>query len=134
MGRRRLIIALAALAALTGAASAEARQLTRYEVSGGIRGAYDRLTIATDGAAHQTGDSGEHRFTVSSERLRGLKRALKAARFSTLKRQYKPKFIVFDGTVETVRYRGRSVSVSTGANVPRRLQRVLRRLSRIFRY
>ena len=92
------------------------------------------ILIATDGEAHQTGDGGEHRFTVSAKRLRGLKSALKAASFKTLKRSYEPKGQVFDGITQIVRYRGRSVSISTGAEVPPRLAKVINRLSRILRY
>jgi hypothetical protein len=130
---RRLILAALALS-LAAPATAGAKQLTRYDVGGGIAGRYDRLIVATDGKAHQTGDSGEHRFTVSSKQLRALKRELKAARFSSLKRQYKPKFQVFDGITQTIRYRGKAVSIYSGAdNIPTRLSRVLRRISRILR-
>jgi hypothetical protein len=130
---RRLILAALALS-LAAPATAGAKQLTRYDVGGGIAGRYDRLIVATDGKAHQTGDSGEHRFTVSPKQLRTLKRELKAARFSSLKRQYKPKFQVFDGITQTIRYRGKAVSIYSGAdNIPKRLYRVLRRISRILR-
>ena len=57
---RRLILLLTVLAALTGAASAEAKQLTKYQVGGGLAGRYSELTVQTDGRALQTGDSGEH--------------------------------------------------------------------------
>jgi hypothetical protein len=130
---RRLILAALALS-LAAPATAGAKQLTRYDVGGGIAGRYDRLIVATDGKAHQTGDSGEHRFTVSPKQLRTLKRELKAARFSSLKRQYKPKFQVFDGITQTIRYRGKAVSIYSGAdNIPRRLSKVLSRISRIMR-
>ena len=134
MGRRRLTILLASLAALLGAASAEAKQLTRYDVGGGLAGRADRLIVATDGEAHQSGDAGNHHFTVSAKNLRALKRELKAAKFKTLKRQYKPKIQVFDGITQTIRYRGKAVSIYTGAeNLPDRLEKVLRRISRIMR-
>jgi hypothetical protein len=134
VGRRRLTILLATLAALVGAASAEAKQLTRYDIGGGIAGRYDRLVIATDGEAHQTGDAGDHQFTVKARQLRALKRELRAARFKTLKREYKPKFQVFDGTIQTIRYRGKTVSIYTGAeNIPNRLEKVIRRVSRLMR-
>jgi hypothetical protein len=134
MGRRRLTVALTALAVLLGTASAEAKQLTRYDVGGGIAGRHDRLIVATNGEATQTGDSGDHRFTVSAKNLRGLERELKAAKFKSLKRQYKPKFQVFDGITQTIRYRGKAVSIYSGAdNIPTRLQKVMRRISRIMR-
>ena len=78
----------------------------------------------------QTGNrrGDDHRFTLSAKQLRGLRRDLKNARFSTLKRSYRPKYVVNDGIGESVSYRGRSVSVSTGARYPERLHRLLRRL------
>ena len=131
---RRLILLLAVLAALTGAASAEAKRLTKYQVGGGLAGLFSELTIQTDGKAHQTGSGGDdRRFTVGPKRLRALKRDLKAARFRTLKRDYQPEGIVLDGTTTVVRYRGRSVSVYSGAVLPKRLERVIGRLSRLLR-
>jgi hypothetical protein len=130
---RRLTFLVALVVCLAAPATAGAKQLTRYDVGGGIAGRYDRLIVATDGEAHQTGDSGEHDFTVSSKNLRALKRALKAAKFSTLKRRYKPEFQVFDGTVQSVRYRGKTVTVYTAAEIPKRLSKVLSRISRILR-
>jgi hypothetical protein len=131
---RRLILLLTLLAALTGAASAEAKPLTKYQVGGGLAGRYSELTLQTDGRALQTGDNGEHHFKVSAKRLRGLKSALKAAKFKTLKRSYAPDGQVFDGTTQVIHYRGKSVSVSSGAELPARLAKVINRLSRILRY
>jgi hypothetical protein len=65
--------------------------------------------------------------------MRGLRRDLKRARFSTLKRSYQPKYMVNDGISQSVTYKGRSVSVSTGAEYPARLGRLLRRLGRLMR-
>ena len=53
------------------------------------------------------------------------------ARFKSLRRSYQPDFLVMDGQTQTVRYNGRSVSVSTGAKLPKRLSRVIRRLGRL---
>ena len=58
----------------------------------------DRLADPVAGRALELDTGVDHRFTVSSRQLRALKRELKAAKFRTLKRQYKPKFQVFDGT------------------------------------
>ena len=124
-------IVLAAL--LAGAASAEAKQLTRYDVGGGIAGRVDHLVITTGGTATQTGSSGDHKFQPLDSSLRALKRDLRDARFSTLKRRYRPSRTVFDGIGQSVRYRGKTVSVSTGAEYPRRLARVLERLARLMR-
>ena len=122
--------------AATATATADAKRLVRYDVGGGLAGRSDRLVIDGDRTARQT--SGRRsdeakRFTVSSKQLRALKRELKAARFTSLKRRYEPDYVVNDGITQTVTYKGRSVSVSTGADYPARLHRVLRRLSRLMR-
>ena len=131
---RRLAVLLALVATFAATATAEARQLVRYDVGGGIGGRSDRLAIERDGSARQRGDAGSHDFMVSSKQLRALKRELKAARFGTLKRRYEPDHQVFDGITQVVRYGGRSVSVSSGAEPPARFRRVIRRLSRLMRY
>ena len=131
---RRLVVLAALLATFATAATADAKRLVRYDVGGGLAGTSDRLVIDTDGSAHQVGDrSGDQHFTVPSKQLRALKRELKAARFPSLKRRYQPALPVFDGTTQTVRYNGRSVSIYTGADIPARLSRVIRRLGRIMR-
>ena len=86
--RAALLTVLATLAG--GAASAEAKQLTRYDVGGGIAGRVDHLVITTGGTATQTGSSGDHTFRLSTRSLHALKRDLRDARFSSLKRSYKP--------------------------------------------
>jgi hypothetical protein len=131
---RKVAVLVALLATFATTASAEAKRLVRYDITGGIAGISERIVIDTDGSAVQTGRrNADERFTVSAKQLRALKRELKAARFRSLKRRYEPDFRVFDGTTQTVRHNGRSVSVFTGANVPARLARVLRRLSRVMR-
>ncbi len=131
---RKLAVLVALLAMLAATASAEAKRLVRYDITGGIAGISERLVVDTDGTAFQTGRrGGDQRFTVAAKHLRALKRELKAAHFRSLKRRYEPDFRVFDGTTQTVRHNSRSVSVYTGADVPARLARVLRRLSRVMR-
>ncbi len=127
---------MAVLATFAATATADAKRLVRYDVGGGLAGRSDRLVIDGDRTARQTSRRGSdeaQRFTVSSKQLRALKRELKAARFSSLKRRYEPDYVVNDGITETVTYKGRSVSVSTGADYPARLDRVLRRLGRLMR-
>jgi len=131
---RRLAVVLAVLATFAAPATADAKQLVRYDAGGGIGGRADRLVVDRDGSARQRGDAGRHDFRVSSKQLRALKRELKAARFGSLKRRYEPDHQVFDGITETVRYGGRSVTVSTGAEPPARFRRVISRLSRLVRY
>jgi hypothetical protein len=132
---RRLAALLAVLATFAATATAEAKQLVRYSVGGGLAGVRGQLTVARDGTARESGNrSGDdHRFTLSAKQLRGLRRDLKNARFKTLKRSYQPKYVVNDGVGRSVTYKGRSVSVYTGATYPDRLDRLLRRLGRLMR-
>jgi hypothetical protein len=132
MRRPAVLIALLVLAV---PATAHAKQLVRYELTGGFAPRSDRLVIDRDGSAWQTGSrrSGSQHFTVPAKQLRALKRELKAARFRSLKRRYQPQFPVLDGITQTATYKGRSVSVYSGAKVPVRLRRVLSRLSRLMR-
>lgn len=133
---RRLAVLLAVLATFATAATAEAKRLVRYSVGGGLAPLSARLVIDRDGGARRTGSrapAGDHSFTLSAKGLRGLRRDLEHARFSTLKRTYRPKNVVNDGMSQDVTYKGRSVSVSTGASYPARLDRLLRRLSRLMR-
>ena len=132
---RRLAALLAVLATFAATATAEAKRLVRYDVGGGLAGVSERLLIARDGTARQSGSrsGGDHRFMLSAKQLRGLRRDLKNARFSTLERVYRPDYVVNDGIGQSVTYKGRSVSVSTGATYPARLHRLLRRLGRLMR-
>jgi hypothetical protein len=112
--------------------TAEAKQLVRYDLSGGLKGANERLTVDRDGTARESGKrTSPSHYKVSSKELRGLRHDLKAARFKSLKRSYRPRYVVNDGITQTVTYQGRSVSVSTGAKAPERLHRVLQRLGRL---
>jgi hypothetical protein len=128
---RSTLLALALVLAMAAPAGAATR-LVRYDVAGGIAGISKRLVVDRDGSARQSGDT-TRRFTVSSSQLRKLKRELEAAHFGSLERSYRPKTPVFDGITRSIRYKGFEVSVSTGAQVPDRLERVLRRLSKLMR-
>jgi hypothetical protein len=125
------LLAIALMLVMAAPAGAATR-LVRYDVGGGIAGIQKRLVVDRDGSARQSGDT-TRRFTVSTTQLRRLKRELEAARFGSLKRSYRPDVPVFDGTTQSVRYKGFEVSVYTGADVPDRLERVLRRLSGLMR-
>ena len=132
---RRVAVLLAVLATFAATATAEAKRLVRYDVNGGLAGASERLLIAGDGTARQSGnrDGDDHRFKLSPKQLRGLRSDLRNARFSTLKRSYRPDGVVFDGIAQTVTYNRRSVTVWTGAKYPARLHRLLARLGRLMR-
>ena len=128
---RSTLLAIVLVLALAAPAGASTR-LVRYDVAGGIAGRQERLVVDRDGSARQSGEE-TRRFKVSATQLRRLKRELAAARFGSLERSYRPDVPVFDGTTQSVRYKGFEVSVSSGAQVPDRLARVLRRLSRLMR-
>jgi hypothetical protein len=128
---RSALLAIALVLVLAAPAGAATR-LVRYDVAGGIAGMSKRLVVDRDGSARQSGDTTRH-FKVSAAQLRRLKEELEAARFGSLKRSYRPDVPVFDGTTQSVRYKGIEVDVSSGADVPDRLARVLRRLSNLMR-
>ena len=129
---RRLAV-LVAFLVLAVPASADAKRLVRYDVSGGLAPTSETLVVNGDGHARQTGRAGDRSFKLTAKELSGLKRDLKRARFKSLKRSYQPEFPVMDGQTRMVSYRGRSVAVSTMAKVPKRLSRVIRRLGRLMR-
>jgi hypothetical protein len=134
---RRLATLIALLAAFAVTATADAKVLVRYSLSGGLAGTSERLVVHGDRSARQTGGRGrgDHllNFKVSARQMRALRRELKAARFSSLRRIYEPKYVVNDGFAQTVTYKGRRVVVYTGASFPARLHAVLRRLARLMR-
>ena len=121
-----LLVAL--VAAVSGAPVAGARTLVSYEVTGGFAGTSDIVTVSTTGVVRSADRRGRARDRLSEARLGALRRALRDARFSTLKRRYAPKGVVNDGLVQTVRHAGRTVVVETGGRPPARLRRLLARL------
>ena len=131
--RYRAIVGLACAAALAPAATAEATQLVRYNSGGGLAGRSMQLVISAGGTAVQKDmdESDDKRFKISLSQLHALKRELKAAKFSTLKRRYEPEQTVFDGTSTGVTYKGKTVTVTSGGNPPERLTKVLNRLGRL---
>jgi hypothetical protein len=128
---RSTLLAIGFVLVMTAPAGAATR-LVRYDVSGGIAGVSKRLVVDRDGNTRQSGDT-TRRFKVSEAQLRRLKRELEAARFGSLEQSYEPETPVYDGTTQSVRYKGFEVDVSSGADVPDRLARVLRRLGKLMR-
>ena len=125
----RPIALLAVLVALSSAAApAAARTLVRYERTGGLAGFHDEVTVGTGGRVHVERRTGERRFTLSERRLRALRKAVREARFATLRERYAPPDRVADGFTETTRHAGHTVVVQTGAKAPARLDRLLSRL------
>lgn len=101
----------------------------RWQVAGGLVPRASSLVVQRDRTARV---DDVRAVTLGRREFRRLKERLAAARFKTLKRRYEPEVLVLDGITETVRHRGKSVSVATGAqDVPRRLSRLLRLLGRI---
>jgi hypothetical protein len=129
---RAVLLALVLSLALAAPAGASTR-LVRYDEFGGLAAITIHLYVNTDGSARQTGNHGNRRFQLTATQLRRLKRDLKAAHFETLKRSYRPDMPVLDGGTEQVAYKGHKVDVDTGADVPARLERLLRRLDSLVR-
>lgn len=120
------------LIALGLASAAPARTLVAYDRSGGFVGESTQLKVSGSGRATLTSDTAQGRtFTLSDKQLRGLRRALREARFETLREVYRPDGVVSDGFTESVAHAGRTVTTSTGAEHPARFERVLSRLRRL---
>jgi hypothetical protein len=132
-------LVVAALASVVGAASVEAssratclpgRQaavLVHYEGAGGFAGMHDELTVRRSGRAtvSRLRPRGTATFVLTCARLRTLRTLLVNARFGTLDPVYAPDSPYADGLVETISHGGGTVRVLTGAEPPRRLERVL---------
>jgi hypothetical protein len=132
--RRFTIVTIAlAAASLALASPAAAKTLVRYEKSGGFAGIQVTLSVSDAGSATVTrGRLGnDRRFKLTSTQLRGLRKALRDARFSTLRARYAPKVQIADGFTRSVRYAGRGVTVSDGARPPARLSKLLERLEKL---
>jgi hypothetical protein len=133
IGRHRAGLAGAAAVTLALAAPAGAAVKTHvaWTISGGIAGTTAGLTVYTDHSARADVNGERARFALTGREWSALRARLRAARFSTLSPRYAPAQRVPDGTSETVRHRGRTVTVETGGDPPRRLERLLRHLSRL---
>jgi hypothetical protein len=128
---RAVLSSVLASLALASPASAGPKTLVSYEQSGGIAGTQTALSVTVGGSARLTTSrvAGIKRFRLTAAQLRGLKRDLRDARFSTLRSLYDSRVPVADGISQTVRYAGYRVTVSTGGRPPARLREVLMRLS-----
>jgi hypothetical protein len=103
--------------------------MVRWQVTGGLLPRNAAMVVHRDRTARV---DNVREVTLGEREFGRLRHRLAAARFGSLKRRYAPERVVLDGITETVRHRGKAVSVSTGANdVPRRLTRLLRLLERI---
>jgi hypothetical protein len=136
-GRHRSRLAGAAVLTLALAAPAPAvaaRTLVRWSAGGGFTGGQTEMVVHRDRSARavRDGDADTAReFKLSRREWKRLHERLAAARFRTLHAEYKAPAPVPDGTFESVRYRGHTVTVSTGGVPPGRLERLLTTLYRI---
>jgi hypothetical protein len=133
-GRHRAGLAGAALVALLLAAAPAdaARRHVSWSYGGGIAGITGTsLTVFKDRTARALQDGEARDFTLGDRAWTRLRSRLRAARFGTLERRYAPPIPVADGTYDTVRYRGRAVTVETDGDPPRRLERLIALLARI---
>jgi hypothetical protein len=143
-----VLLAVAVLAACFAYASASGRDragttstdeppsdvLVTYVREGGITGERTRLTVAAGGTATLDidGVGGSTGWTrqLPDDRLQALRTALGTSGFHDLEATYRHAGVCNDCIVDTVTYRGRSVSVQ-GSAVPPGLAEVLRLLSRL---
>ncbi|MDX6717916.1 MAG: hypothetical protein QOJ63_170 [Solirubrobacteraceae bacterium] len=125
------MLALTLVASVAASAPARAGTLVRYDKSGGIAGVQATLSVSDAGGVRVTRNrtARVRRFALSGAELRGLRRALREARFSTLSALYAGEHPVADGFVQQVRYAGRVVTVRDGGRPPPRLRRLLTRLA-----
>ena len=108
------------LALLLAAPAHAARDRVRWETGGGIAWVTGtNLTVHTDRTARAEAFGKAAGFRLGDRRWAQLGRRLRAARFGTLQRVYRPEFPVADGMYDEVRYRGRAVPSSPGAKPPR---------------
>jgi hypothetical protein len=121
-----VLVAAAAVAA--GPVEAQQRPLVVYTRTGGFIGVQDSMKVAGDGRVVSTNGD----FRLSAKRLATLRLRLRAAKFSTLKREYDADYPAADGFVYGVAYGGRRVLVNEEAKAPLRLRRVLDLLGEIF--
>jgi hypothetical protein len=134
-GRHRARLAGAAAVTLAAGALAApadaARTKVAWETSGGIAGITAGLTVHADHTGRATQNGETARFLVTRREWSALNERLRAARFRTLERRYAPEARIPDGTLDVVRHRGHTVTVETGGDPPRRLERLLRHLARL---
>src|SRR4051794_29216109 len=126
--RGLIAVAVTAVLGLTGQASA--KTLVSYTREGGLAGVPLSMTVGTGGRAwaRQGVNGMASRTTLSDSQLKGLRRALRRARFSSLEDSYLPQpGTVADGYTETVTYKGHRVTAGTGGDIPGRLQKLLAR-------
>jgi len=76
-----------------------------------------------------SGGEGSSQARITRAEKAKLKARLEGWR--RFKASYKPEVIVFDGITVSARAKGHRVSVSTGADAPRRVDRVMGLLSRL---
>ena len=125
---KRCIVFLATIAMVLSPAADSA---TAPFVTLNVRGVAPPLDLACSGAGHCTLETRlqqrkTSRFVLTHQRLADLKAALRSARWLTLKRSYvSPAPPGSDVSSSSVTYAGRTVTVGSGAHVPRRLARVL---------
>jgi hypothetical protein len=135
IGRHRARLAGAAAVALAAgalAAPAEAaRKKLEWRAGGGIAGISLSLTVYADHTAQAETRGETSDFTLTAREWRKLTDRLRAARFRSLEETYAPEPIVPDSTYETVRHRGRAVTVWTDGAPPRRLTRLLGYIARL---
>jgi hypothetical protein len=103
--------------------------LVSWERSGGLLGLQDRARILKDRTIFVTGGEGSTQARITRKEKAKLKSRLEGWR--RFKASYEPDVLVLDGITVSARAKGHRVSVSTGADAPRRVDRVMALLSRL---
>src|SRR3954470_19966654 len=130
--RRPLIVAALALAAAAPQAGASTLSgPVRYAKAGGFAGILQRMTIRRDGTGVTSNHSDKRKFRLPENRLRSLKKLVKAADIAHTKSP-KPGQGA-DAIGYSVAYRGHTVTWSDlSANPPRRILKLYELLDQIY--
>jgi hypothetical protein len=132
MGRSRALGAVIVASLALAAPAVAAEPLVKIDRTGGFPGVHELLKVKTDRSAVLRDGSGPRdRFRVSRTRMKNLRAALRDARWSTLAPEYRSPVEIPDGYRDAITHAGRTVRTETGADPPRRLERVVSILQRI---
>lgn len=123
-GAASLAVASLTLAVGCGGGSTESKPLVTYHQSGTIVGLDDRLTVDEAGHAMLADrQKRERSFDLPAATRDRLESAVEAARFSTLRAEYRrPGGAIPDSVQYSVTHAGRTVQVSGGAEIPPALE------------
>ena len=103
--------------------------LVSWERAGGLLGFQDGARILKDRTIFAAGGEGSTQARITRAEKAKLKARLEGWR--RWNARYEPEVLFLDGTTVSARAKGHTVSVSAGADAPRRVDRVMALLSRL---